>query len=104
MKLREKLKRRKGAESITGIALSMVVAVVALFIGLYMISQVSTITSINSTSDFYPIFQSLTSKTGTIYDVMVLVIIVVALGVAIAVLRGFGEVGSSSNQSSNSSV
>ena len=85
------LKNKKG--NLSGLALGLVVAVVALFIGLYMISQVSEVASIDNTSDFYTTYQSLSTKTGTIYDVMILVIIVVALGVAIAVLRGFGQEG-----------
>jgi len=80
---------RKG--QLSELALSIVVAIVALFIGLFMISKVSTITAINSTNDFYSTYSSLITNTGTIYDVLILVIIVVALGVAIAVLRGFGQ-------------
>ena len=79
---------KKGA--LADLALGMVVAIVALFIGLYMISEVSDVASINNTSSFYTIYTSLITNTSTIYDVLILVIIVVALGVAIAVLRGFG--------------
>lgn len=41
-------------------------------------------------NDWGSISDNLITNTGTTYDVMILVIIVVALGVAIAVLRGFG--------------
>lgn len=87
-KLKNTFSNRKGA--LSDLALSVVVALVALFIGLFMITKVSNITSINNSSDFYSVFTDLTSSTGTIFSVLILVIIVVALGVAIAVLRGFG--------------
>lgn len=74
------------------LALGVVVSIVSLFIGLYMISKVSDVASINSTNDFYSTYTSLVTNTGTIFDVLILVIIVVSLGVAIAVLRGFGRV------------
>jgi len=81
--------------TLSGLALGVIVAVVALFIGLYMISKVSDVASINSTSDFYNTYTDLVSNTGTIFSVLILVIIVVALGVAIGVLKGFarGETG-----------
>ena len=75
--------------SLSSVALGVVVALVSLFIGLYMISKVSDIASISNTSDFYTTFTSLVTNTGTIFDVMVLVIIVVALGIAIGSIRGF---------------
>ena len=87
LRLRQKPARRKG--ELTDVALGIVTAVVALFIGLYMISKVSSVASIDNTSDFYNTFSSLVTNTGTIYDVIVLVLIVVALGIAIAVLKGF---------------
>ena len=77
--------------SLSSLALGVVIAIVSLFIGLYMISKVSNVANIDNTSDFYTVYQSLTTNTGTIFDVMILVIIIVALGVAIAVLRGFGS-------------
>jgi len=85
-----KLKRSKG--QLSELALGVVVAIVALFIGLYMISKVSSITNIDNSSEFYTPYQNLVSNTSTIFDVLILVIIVVALGVAIAVLRGFGTI------------
>lgn len=44
-----------------------------------------------SSTQFGSIASSLTTNTGTVYDVIILVVIVVALGVAIAVLRGFNS-------------
>ncbi len=87
------LKNKRG--KLSGLALGLVVAVVASFIGLYMISQVSSIFSVDPTSDFYSIYQSLTTKTSIIYDVndfghnilvIIVVVIVVALGVALQYL------------------
>jgi len=75
--------------SLSSVALGIIVALVSLFIGLYMISKVSAIAAIDNTSDFYTTFTSLVTNTGTIFDVMVLVIIVVALGIAIGSIRGF---------------
>lgn len=44
-----------------------------------------------STTSWYTLQGNLITNTGTIFDVLILVIIVVSLGVAIAVLRGFGR-------------
>jgi len=74
-----------------GVALGSVIAIVALFIGLFMISKVSDITALNNTSSFYTTYTKLITSTGTVYDVITLVIIIFALGIAIAVLRGFSE-------------
>jgi len=41
--------------------------------------------------NFGSVYSSLITNVGTTYDVMILVIIVVSLGVAIAVLKGFGQ-------------
>lgn len=80
--------------SLAGLSLGLVVTLVALFMGLYMIDQVSDVASIDNTSDLYSTFTELTSNVSTIYDVMILVIIIFALGVAISVLRNFaGSVG-----------
>jgi hypothetical protein len=80
-------KSRKG--NLTSVSLSVVVALVSLFIGLYMIAKVSGVAAINNTSDFYTTFTNLVTSTGTIFDVMILVIIITALGVGLWVLRGF---------------
>jgi hypothetical protein len=50
----------------------------------------ATYPSGRTANDWGTISDNMVTNTGTIYDVMILVIIVVALGVAIAVLRGFG--------------
>jgi len=84
-------RKRRSKGALSDLALGVIVSLVTLFVGLYMITQVADITAINNTSDFYTVYSDLTSNTSTIFDVMILVIIVVALGVAIAVLRGFGQ-------------
>lgn len=61
----------------------LVVGIVMLFIGLFMIDAVSTATGINASSDFFDVHSGLISTTGTIFSVLGLVIIVVALGTAI---------------------
>lgn len=84
-----KFMKRRSKGQLSSLALSIVTAIVALFIGLFMIEKVSSVTGINNTSAFYNVFTSLTTSTGTIYDVLTLVIIVVSLGVAIGVLQRF---------------
>jgi len=75
---------------LSSVALGIIITIVSLFIGLFMITNVSEITAINNTSDFYSIYTNLVSSTSTIFEVIVLVIIIVALGLAIAILKGFG--------------
>jgi len=87
--LKDFFKNNKRSKGLTNTALQVVTAIVALFIGLYMISKVSDVASIDNTSDFYTTYTSLTTDTGTIFDVVILVIIVFTLGLAINVLRGF---------------
>lgn len=66
----------------------LVVGVVMLFIGLFMINAVYTATAINNTSTFYSTQTALVTTVGTIFSVLGLVIIVVALGTAINSLKG----------------
>lgn len=89
-KLISKLKPATRKGQLADLSLGVIVTLVTLFVGLYMISKVSAVASINNTSDFYNTFQTLITNSRTIYDVLILVIIIVALGVAIITLRGFG--------------
>ena len=73
------------AEAISGI----IIGAVMLFIGLFVISAVSDATAINNSSDFYGVQQTLVSTVGTIFSVLGLVLIVVALAIAIGALKGF---------------
>jgi len=86
MQLRSLLKSRKG--TLSDLSLGAVIAIVTLFVGLYMISKVNTIANLTDDANFGSVNQALISNTSTIYDVLILVIIIVALGVAIGVLRG----------------
>lgn len=61
----------------------LVVGTVMLFIGLFMLSSVQTATNLTNESVFYAIQTSLITTTSTIFSVLGLVIIVVALGTAI---------------------
>jgi len=79
-----------GKGQLSGLAMTVVIALVALFIGLFMISMVSDITEISNDSELYSVFTYLQDQTSTVFKVLVLVIIIVALGVAINVLRGWG--------------
>ena len=65
----------------------LVVGVVMLFLGLFMIDAVHTATLINNTSVFYGISSALVTTTGTIFSVLGLVIIVVALATAVSTLK-----------------
>ncbi|MCD6398294.1 MAG: hypothetical protein J7L08_00030 [Candidatus Aenigmarchaeota archaeon] len=76
------LKNKRG--NLSGLALGLVVAVVALFIGLYMISQVSSIFSVDPTSDFYTIYKSLITNS---------MILVPLGGVTMVMLLRFGQEG-----------
>ena len=82
-------------DDIQTVVMGLVVAIVMLFVGLYMIQQVSDVASIDNTSSFYTTFTSLITNTGTLYQILVLVLIVVALAVAIAYLVNFGRTSSS---------
>jgi hypothetical protein len=83
------MKNRNRKGQVSGLVMDVIIVVVLLFIGLFMITQVSGITAINNTSAFYTTYTNLITNTGTIYQVLILVVIVIALGVAIMFLRGF---------------
>jgi len=73
--------------SIAQVIGGLVVGIVMLFVGVFMIDAVSTATAINNSSDFYTMNQALISTTGTIFSVLGLMIIVVALATAIRSLQ-----------------
>ncbi len=73
--------------SVAGVIGGLVTGIVMLFVGLFMINAVSNATSLPNTSTFYPIQSQLISTTGTIFSVLGLVIIIVALATAIGSLR-----------------
>jgi cell division protein FtsX len=69
--------------SLAGVIGGLVVGVLMMYIGLFMISAVYNATALLNTSPFYTLQNSLIVTTGTIFTVLGLVIIVVALTVAI---------------------
>jgi len=73
--------------SVAAVIGELVTGVVMLFVGLFMIDAVSTATSLNNSSTFYGIQTSLITTTGTIFTVLGLVIIVIALATAIGSLK-----------------
>ncbi|HIE35906.1 MAG TPA: hypothetical protein EYP89_01555 [Candidatus Omnitrophica bacterium] len=83
--------RAKQKGSVQAVSMGVIVTIVALFVGIFMISQVADVTEINNTSDFYTTYSNLVTNTGTIYNILVLVLIIVGLAVAIAYLSGFGR-------------
>ena len=75
---------------VQSVAMAIVVTVVVLFVGIFMITQVADVTSINNTSDFHSTYTGLVASTGVIYNILILVLIIVGLAVAIGYLSGFG--------------
>jgi len=66
----------------------LVVGMVMLFVGLFMIDAVSNATSLAATSNLIGVQQDLITTTGTVFSVLGVVIIIVALATAIQSLRG----------------
>ena len=73
--------------SVAAVIGELVVGVVMLFVGLFMLDAVYTATALTNTSTFYSISTSLVTTTGTIFSVLGLVIIVIALATAIGSLK-----------------
>lgn len=73
--------------SVATVIAELVVGVVMLFVGLFMIDAVHTATLINNTSVFYGVSTALVTTTGTIFSVLGLVIIVIALATAVGSLK-----------------
>ena len=73
--------------SVATVIAELVVGVVMLFVGLFMIDAVYNATALNNTSTFYSLSTSLVTTTGTIFSVLGLVIIVIALATAVGSLK-----------------
>jgi heme/copper-type cytochrome/quinol oxidase subunit 2 len=86
MQLR-KLLSSKSEGSIAGVIGGLITGVVMLFVGLFMISAVSNATKMHASDTFYATQTALVTTTGTIFSVLGLVIIVVALATALNSLR-----------------
>ena len=69
--------------------IGIVLGIVILFIGLYMIAKISNVADLSSDANFNTTFSNLVTNTNTIYDILILVLIVVGLSVAVAYLSGF---------------
>lgn len=65
----------------------LVVGIVMMFVGLFMIDAVSNATNLAAGSSFAGTQTTLITTTGTIFSVLGLVIIIVALAMAISSLR-----------------
>ena len=81
------LTKAKLPGSVAQVIGELVVGVVMLFVGLFMLDAVYTATAINNSSVFYGISTALVTTTGTIFSVLGLVIIVIALATAIGSLK-----------------
>ena len=74
--------------SVAMVIAELVTGVVMLFVGLFMIDAVYTATALNlTTSVFAGISTALVTTTGTIFSVLGLVIIVIALATAVGSLK-----------------
>jgi len=73
--------------SVATVIAELVVGVVMLFVGLFMIDAVYNATALNNSSTFYTLSTSLVTTTGTIFSVLGLVIIVIALATAVGSLK-----------------
>lgn len=67
---------------------SLIVGIVMMFVGLFMINAVSSAIALNNSSSFWTVYSTLITLVGTVFSVLGLVIIVVALAFAISYLRG----------------
>lgn len=72
---------------IAAIIAELVVGVVMLFVGLFMLDAVYTAIALENTSVFWGVSTQLVTTTGTVFSVLGLVIIVVALATAVGSLK-----------------
>jgi len=63
------------------------IALVVTFVVLYIINMVADMTSIDSTSEFYSIYTTLTDKSATVFNALVLLIIIAVLAIVIWYVR-----------------
>ena len=77
--------------SVAAVVGSLIVGIVFLYIGLFMVDTVSNATALTNTSTFWTVQTNLITQTSTIFTVMGLVLIVVALAAAIQSLRRVAE-------------
>jgi len=92
----KKEQKRRPQKGLSETVIEVGTTVVVLFIVLFMIAKVAGITAIDSTSDFYTVYQNLTDGTTTVYDVLLLLVIVAVLGIAIYFIKRFKRGGETS--------
>jgi hypothetical protein len=75
---------------VVDMALTVLVSIVILFIGLFMISRISELIGnlLGVTNKFYGTFTNLVANSGMLFDFMVLVILIVVVGASILILKG----------------
>lgn len=73
---------------VAAVVMELVMGLVMLFVGLFMIAEVSSATAINNTSDFYATYTSTITTVSTVFSVAGLVLIIIALATAVRTLRG----------------
>lgn len=77
-------------QGLVDVGTDVIEILVLLFVGLFLIAQVITITAINNTSSLYSTFTALSTSVGTVYNIFILVLLVVLFAIAITALRGIG--------------
>ena len=65
--------------SLQSTAWGVVMVIAVMFIGLFLINQVATVTAINNTSSFYAMYTTLITNSGTIYSVLGIGIVIFIL-------------------------
>jgi len=65
--------------SLQSTAWGVVMVIAVMFIGLFLINQVATVTAINNTSSFYTMYTQLITNSGTIYSVLGIGIVIFIL-------------------------
>ena len=81
------MKNKRHFKGLANTVSNVGVAIVVLFVVLYIISMVASMTSIDSTSDFYSVYTAIVEKSGTIFNALVLLIIIAVLAIVIWYVR-----------------
>jgi hypothetical protein len=76
---------------IVAVISELIVGIVMMFVGIFMIAMVALAIALNNTSVFWSTYQGLISTTGTVFSVLGLLIIVVALATAIGSLKSVSQ-------------
>jgi hypothetical protein len=76
---------------IVAVISELIVGIVMMFVGIFMIAMVALAIALNNSSIFWATYQGLISTTGTVFSVLGLLIIVVALATAIGSLKSVAQ-------------